>query len=38
MKKNIFLITEDERERFLGMHKRATASHYLFEEEFIPYN
>jgi hypothetical protein len=31
MKKNIFLITEDERERILGMHKRATASHYLSE-------
>jgi len=35
MKKNIFLITEDERERILGMHKRATASHYLFEEESV---
>ena len=31
MKKNLFLITEEERERILGMHKRATASQYLSE-------
>lgn len=35
MKKNLFLITEDERERILGMHKRATASQYLSEEEAV---
>ena len=31
MKKNLFLITEDERDRILGMHKKATASQYLSE-------
>ena len=35
MKKNLFLITEDERERILGMHKKATASQYLSEEESV---
>jgi hypothetical protein len=35
MKKNLFLITEDERERILGMHKRATASQYLSEQETV---
>lgn len=32
MKKNLFLITEDERERILGMHRKATSSHYLSEQ------
>ena len=35
MKKNLFLITEDERERILGMHKKATASQYLSEEDAV---
>lgn len=35
MKKNLFLITEDERDRILGMHKRATASQYLSEEDAV---
>ena len=33
MKKNLFLITEDERDRILGMHIKATASQYLSEDE-----
>lgn len=36
MKKNLFLITEDERDRILGMHKKATASQYLSEQETTP--
>lgn len=36
MKKNLFLITEDERDRILGMHKKATASQYLSEQESAP--
>lgn len=35
MKKNLFVITESERERILGMHRRATASHYLSEQESV---
>lgn len=35
MKKNLFVITESERERILGMHKRATASQYLSEQETV---
>ena len=33
MKKNLFLITEDEKDRILGMHKKATAAQYLSEED-----
>ena len=33
MKKNLFLITEDERERILSMHKSATKTQYLSEQQ-----
>lgn len=33
MKKNLFIITEDERDRILGMHIKATSSQYLSEQE-----
>ena len=31
MKKNLFLITEEEKDRILGMHKTASKRHYLSE-------
>jgi len=33
MKKNLFLITEEEKNRILGMHMKATKSQYLSEQE-----
>jgi hypothetical protein len=33
MKKNLFVITESERERILGMHRSATNRQYLSEQE-----
>ena len=33
MKKNLFLITEEEKNRILGMHIKATSSQYLSEQE-----
>ena len=37
MKKNLFIITENERERILGMHKNATNSQYLnLKEQEVP--
>ena len=41
MKKNLFLITEEERERILGMHQTASKRHYLseagpFEDDALP--
>jgi hypothetical protein len=41
MKKNLFLITEEEKNRILGMHMKATKSQYLseagpFEDDQIP--
>ena len=35
MKKNLFVISESEKERILGMHRNATKRHYL-AEELIP--
>jgi len=35
MKKNLFVISESEKERILGMHRNATKRHYL-TEELIP--
>jgi hypothetical protein len=32
MKKNLFLITEEEKNRILGMHMKATKSQYLSEQ------
>lgn len=32
MKKNLFLITEDEKQRILGMHETATKRVYLSEQ------
>lgn len=32
MKRNLFIITEEEKVRILGMHKNATKSHYLYEQ------
>jgi hypothetical protein len=36
MKKNLFVISESERERILGMHQSASDRHYLSEQVAVP--
>lgn len=36
MKKNLFVISESERERILGMHQSASNRHYLSEQVAVP--
>ena len=33
MKKNLFVINENERSRILNMHETATKNNYVFEQE-----
>ena len=35
MKKNLFVISESERERILGMHQSASDRHYLSEQASV---
>ena len=36
MKKNLFVINENERNRILNMHENATKNNYVFEQETTP--
>lgn len=36
MKKNLFVINENERSRILNMHENATKNNYVFEQETTP--
>ena len=36
MKKNLFVINENERSRILNMHESATKNNYVFEQETTP--